>query len=83
MHEIKSRSGGGTFAEINRTAFRTIPFLTPFEELMKKFKETTSSLLNKLINNLIENAKLEEARVRLIESLINGELKVPQELIAS
>ena len=83
MHEIKSRSGGATFAEINRTAFRTIPFLTPPEELIRQYRELTSSLLDKLINNSVENAKLESLRVRLLDSLVTGELEVPRELIAS
>jgi restriction endonuclease S subunit len=83
MHEIKGRSGGGTFAEINRTAFRTIPFLTPPDNLMNEFRQVTSSLLHKLINNSVENAKLETIRVRLLDSLISGELEVPKELIAS
>lgn len=83
MHEIKGRSGGGTFAEINRTAFRTIPFLTPPDDLMNEFRQVTSSLLHKLINNSVENAKLETIRVRLLDSLISGELEVPKELIAS
>jgi restriction endonuclease S subunit len=83
MHEVKGRSGGGTFAEINRTAFRTIPFLTPPEKLMNEFREVTSSLLYKLIDNSVENAKLESIRVRLLDSLISGELEVPKELIAS
>lgn len=83
MHEIKGRSGGGTFAEINRTAFRTIPFLTPPDVLMNEFRQVTSSLLHKLINNSVENAKLETIRVRLLDSLISGELEVPKELIAS
>jgi restriction endonuclease S subunit len=83
MHEIKSRSGGATFAEINRTAFRTIPFLTPPEELIRQYRVITSSLLDKLINNSVESAKLESLRVRLLDSLITGELEVPRELIAS
>jgi type I restriction enzyme S subunit len=83
MHEIKSRSGGATFAEINRTAFRTIPFLTPPEELIRQYRVLTSSLLDKLINNSVESAKLESLRVRLLDSLITGELEVPRELIAS
>jgi type I restriction enzyme S subunit len=83
MHEIKGRSGGGTFAEINRTTFRTIPFLTPPDNLINEFREVTSSLLHKLIDNSVENAKLESLRVRLLDSLISGELEVPKELIAS
>lgn len=82
MHEITGRSGGGTFAEINRTAFRTIPFLTPPGNLMNEFRNVTSSLLDKLIKNSVENAKFESIRVRLLDSLISGELKVPKELIA-
>jgi len=83
MHEIKGRSGGGTFAEINRTAFRTIPFLTPPKKLVDEFGEVTSPLLSKLINNSVENAKLETIKMRLLDSLINGELAVPKELITS
>jgi len=83
MHEIKSRSGGGTFAEINRTAFKSIPFLFSSDELLLKFEQLMEPSLIKLESNAIENALLERTRVRLLSGLIDGEIELPAGLIAS
>jgi type I restriction enzyme S subunit len=83
MHEIKSRSGGGTFAEINRTAFKSIPFLFSSDELLLKFEQLVEPSLFKLESNAIENALLERTRVRLLSGLIDGEIELPAGLIAS
>jgi len=83
MHEIKSRSGGGTFAEINRTAFKSIPFLFSSDELLLKFEQLMEPSLFKLESNAIENALLERIRVRLLSGLIDGEIELPTGLIAS
>jgi type I restriction enzyme S subunit len=83
MHEIKSRSGGGTFAEINRTSFKSIPFLFSSDELLLKFEQLMEPSLIKLESNAIENALLERTRVRLLSGLIDGEIELPAGLIAS
>ena len=83
MHEIKSRSGGGTFAEINRTAFKSIPFLFSSDEILLKFEQLMEPSLIKLESNAIENALLERTRVRLLSGLIDVEIELPAGLIAS
>jgi hypothetical protein len=83
MHEIKTRSGGGTFAEINRTAFKSIPFLFSSDELLLKFEQLMEPSLIKLESNAIDNALLERTRVRLLSGLIDGEIELPAGLIAS
>jgi type I restriction enzyme S subunit len=83
MNEIKSRSGGGTFAEINRTAFKSIPFLFSSDALLLKFEHLMEPTLAKLESNTIENSLLEGTRVRLLSGLIDGEIELPAELIAS
>jgi type I restriction enzyme S subunit len=83
LHEITSRSGGGTFAEINRTSFRTIPFIVPPRQLVDIYRNETSPALEMMISKSLENTKLEQARSRLLNSLISNELEIPTEMIAS
>jgi len=82
MHEIKSRSGGGTFAEINRTAFKSIPFIYSSDELLKKFAQEMSPVLLKLENNASENSSLEDMRIRVLVNLVDGVIDLPAELVA-
>ena len=82
MHEIKSRSGGGTFAEINRTAFKSIPFIYSNDELLKKFAHDMRPVLLKLESNAIENSNLEDVRIRVLANLVDGVIDLPAELVA-
>jgi type I restriction enzyme S subunit len=83
MAEIKNRAGGGTFAEISKSAFKSIPFVVPDKETLKKFGEISEPILLQLTALALQNQELIELRDSLLPRLISGELQIPEEMLVS
>jgi len=83
MAEIKNRAGGGTFAEISKSAFKSIPFVVPDEATLKKFGEISGPILLQLTALTLQNQELIELRDSLLPRLISGELQIPEEMLVS
>jgi type I restriction enzyme S subunit len=83
MAEIKNRAGGGTFAEISKSAFKSIPFVVPDEGILKKYDEISEPILLQLVALTLQNQKLVELRDSLLPRLISGELQIPEEMLVS
>jgi type I restriction enzyme S subunit len=83
MAEIKNRAGGGTFAEISKSAFKSIPFVVPDEVTLKKFGEISGPILRQLTALTLQNRELIELRDSLLPRLISGELRIPEEMLVS
>lgn len=83
MGEIKNRAGGSSFAEISKTAFRTMPFLVPSLEISLKFGELVEPFLQEITNLTYEIRTLTQLRDALLPRLISGELEIPDELLVS
>jgi len=83
MVEIKNRAGGGTFAEISKNAFKSIPIVVPDEETMQKFDELAEPILLQLTALTLQNQELIEMRESLLPRLISGELQIPEDLLVS
>ena len=83
MAEIKNRAGGGTFAEISKTAFKSIPFVVPDEGILKKYEEISEPILLQLAALTLQNQELIELRDSLLPRLITGELQIPEEMLVS
>jgi type I restriction enzyme S subunit len=83
MQEIRNRAGGATFAEITRKAFRDILFLKPTITVMKKYAELTEPLLEELEQLTRQTENLQFVRDLLLPRLISGELRIPDEMLAS
>jgi type I restriction enzyme S subunit len=83
MGEIVNRSGGGTFSEISKTSFRSIPFLIPNEPVVSAFAVLTLPILDSLVNLKVETRSLTGVRDTLLPRLISGELEIPEEMLAS
>jgi type I restriction enzyme S subunit len=81
MSEIKNRAGGGTFAEISRTAFKSIPFIVPNEEVLQKFAEIAEPILLQLGTLTLQNQRLIELRDALLPRLMSGALQIPEEML--
>ena len=81
MAEIKNRAGGGTFAEISKSAFKSIPFVVPDEVTLKKFGEISGPILLQLTALTLQNQELIELRDSLLPRLISGELRIPEEML--
>jgi type I restriction enzyme S subunit len=83
MAEIKNRAGGGTFAEISKSAFKSIPFVVPDGETLQKFGEISEPILLQLTALTLQNQELIELRDALLPRLISGELQIPEEMLVS
>ena len=83
MAEIKNRAGGGTFAEISTTAFKSIPFVVPDEGILKKYEEISEPTLLQLAALTLQNQELIELRDSLLPRLITGELQIPEKMLVS
>jgi type I restriction enzyme S subunit len=83
MAEIKNRAGGGTFAEISKSAFKSIPFVVPDGETLQKFDEISKPILLQLTALSLQNQELIELRDALLPRLISGELQIPEEMLVS
>ena len=83
MAEIKNRAGGGTFAEISKSAFKSIPFVVPDKGTLKRFGEISEPILLQLTALTLQNQELIELRDSLLPRLISGELQIPEEMLVS
>jgi restriction endonuclease S subunit len=83
MAEIKNRAGGGTFAEISKTAFKSIPFVVPDEGILKKYEEISEPILLQLAALTLQNQELIELRDSLLPRLITGELQIPEKMLVT
>ena len=83
MAEIKNRAGGGTFAEISKSAFKSIPFVVPDEEILQKFCEISEPILRQLSALTFQIQELIEVRDSLLPRLISGDLQIPEEMMFS
>ena len=81
MSEIKNRAGGGTFAEISRGAFKSIPFVLPNEQVLLKYAEISTPILLQLTSLSLQNHELKNLRDSLLPRLISGELQIPEEML--
>jgi type I restriction enzyme S subunit len=83
MLEIKNRAGGGTFAEISRGAFKSIPFVVPNEQALLKYAEISTPILLQLTSLSLQNQELKNLRDSLLPRLISGELQIPEEMLGA
>lgn len=77
MHLVEANSGGSTFAEINKSTFRTLPFLLPASSLVAGFEDVCAEQYAQI--RLLEEATIHTVEVRdsLLPKLISGEVRLP------
>ena len=73
---IKGISGGSTFAEISKRAFRPVPVTIPSEEVLTAYENIVRTLYDRIVANTKESASLAQARDFLLPKLISGEIRV-------
>ncbi|MGO2513594.1 restriction endonuclease subunit S [Marinomonas polaris] len=76
MEEVKSISGGTTFAEISKKTFRSIKMVVPDKMIVDAFSSLCANYLDKVTLNIEENNSLSELRDKLLPKLISGELEL-------
>lgn len=81
LDHIKRISGGSTFAEISKRAFRPIPVVVPSVQTVSVYECAVRSLLDRIIANTRESTVLAQVRDCLLPRLMSGELCVPEAVI--
>ena len=72
---IKDISGGSTFAEISKTAFRPMPVVVPSEQVLAAYDQIVRALYIHIVGNTKETVSLAQARDLLLPKLMSGEIR--------
>ena len=75
---IKGISGGSTFAEISKGAFRPVPVVVPSEQVLIAYESLVRPLYNRIVANTKESAFLAETRDLLLPKLVSGEIRLAE-----
>ena len=78
LEYIKDVSGGTTFAEISKKAFRPLAVVVPSTKILGVYDEASRSLYDRVVSNTRESALLTSLRDALLPRLVSGELRVPR-----
>ncbi len=73
---IKGISGGSTFAEISKRAFRSVPVIVPSEETLAAYDQLIRPLYVRIVANTKENVTLAKTRDFLLPKLMSGEIRL-------
>ncbi len=75
LHAIKAWASGTTFAEISKSSFRTLPFLTSTQEIHAAYESITALLHRQMARTTRQSSTLSTLRDTLLPKLISGELR--------
>jgi len=73
---IKGISGGSTFAEISKKAFRPIPVIIPPKPLLSAYEDMVRPLYERIVANTKESVALAQTRDLLLPKLMSGEIRL-------
>ena len=76
LEHIKDISGGSTFAEISKKAFRPLPVAVPPKTVMGVYDATSTSLHERVVSNTRESALLGSLRDALLPKLVSGDVRL-------
>ncbi|MDO6488430.1 restriction endonuclease subunit S [Colwellia sp. 6_MG-2023] len=83
MDEIKSISGGTTFAEISKKTFKSIQIIIPNKETVDAYTAFAKANYQRITANVQEINTLTETRDYLLPKLISGEITLPDNQLSS
>ena len=78
LERIKDISGGSTFAEISKKAFRPLPVMVPSKNVLGVYDEASRSLHDRVVSNTRESALLVPMRDALLPKLVSGEIRLAE-----
>ncbi|AVH17385.1 restriction endonuclease subunit S [Enterobacter sp. SGAir0187] len=76
MDDIKGMAGGTTFAEISKSAFKTINLVIPSKNIIAEFTRLAHQHFEKVVSNTRQITALTNLRDTLLPKLISGELSL-------
>ena len=75
---IKGISGGSTFSEISKKAFRPVPVVVPSERVLTAYERLIRPLYERIVTNMKESASLAQTRDLLLPKLMSGEIRLAE-----
>ena len=78
LDHIKGISGGSTFSEISKRAFRPIPIVVPPDRIINAFERIVRPLYSRIVANVRESESLAQTRDFLLPKLMSGEIRVSE-----
>ena len=76
LERIKDISGGSTFAEISKKAFRPLPVVVPANRVLGVYDKASRSLYDRIVSNTRESTLLVALRDILLPKIVSGEIRV-------
>ena len=75
---IKGISGGSTFAEISKKAFRPVPVVVPSERILTAYESLIRPFYECIVANTKESTSLAQTRDLLLPKLMSGEIRLAE-----
>ena len=76
IQSLISQATGSVFLNLTKDNINKMKIVIPTKEVLNKFSEITSNIINKVQSNNVENEGLINLRDSLLPKLMSGELKV-------
>lgn len=76
INVIEQTQVATTVIHIGKKDFDAFEILLPIEDVLNQFDEITTPMVEKIVNNSLENKRLSNLRDALLPKLMSGELDV-------
>ena len=67
---------GTTLQSVNQETLKNMKFISPSNRILNEFNRLAKQLLDKILNNLIQNRELSQIRDSLLPKLMSGKIRV-------
>lgn len=78
MHELKHRGGKAAIPGINQSDVKELKISVPAAQVLHRFDELVSPLINRILSNAKTMRSLSSLRATLLPRLISGQLVIPE-----
>jgi type I restriction enzyme S subunit len=73
---LQNYSIGTTLQSVNQETLRNMRFVLPSDKILKEFNKISTQILDKILNNLLQNRELSQIRDSLLPRLMSGRIRV-------
>ncbi len=73
---LQNYSIGTTLQSVNQETLKNMKLILPSDEILKEFNKLSKQLLDKTLNNLLQNRELSQIRDSLLPRLMSGKIRV-------
>lgn len=73
---LQNYSIGTTLQSVNQETLKNMKFILPSDETLKEFNKISRHILDKTLNNLLQNRELSQIRDSLLPKLMSGKIRI-------